>query len=119
MLKSAPTLAECLLWTLPTFPALDDRWERNSLQPVLFRADCGREFVDWELGEDADDALASRGRGRGVPGLEELVLVVAALLTLFAMPRWSERERLGGTRARRSMLTTVVVRKESDACRSM
>ena len=119
MLRSDPTLAECLRWTLPTFPALDDRWERNNRQPVLFRADCGREFVDWELDEDADDAFASSGRGSGVSGLEELALVAAALLTLFAVLRWSERDRLGGTRARRSILTTVVVRKESDACRSM
>ena len=57
-------------------------------------------------------------REAGVPGLEEL-LAPAAALTLFAMPRWRERERLGGTRERRSTLTTVVVRKESDACLSM
>ena len=68
-----------------------------------------------ELEEDADDAFVSRGTG--VPGFE--ALLAAALLTLFAMPRWRERERLGGTRARRSMLTTVVVRKESEACLSM
>ena len=88
--RSEPTLAECLRCTLPTFPALDDRWERNNLQPVLFRVDCGSEFVDWELDEDADDAFAScRGRGTGVPGLEELALVAlaAALFTLFAMLR--------------------------------
>ena len=74
--------------------------------------------MDWELGEDADDALVSSGRGRGVSGLEELLLEAAAL-TLFAMLRWSERERLGGTRDNLSISTTVVVRKESEACRSM
>ena len=75
--------------------------------------------MDWELDDDAEDALVSRGRGSGVSGLEELLLEAAAALTLFAIPRWRERERRGGTRERRSILTTVVVRKESEACRSM
>lgn len=114
VLNSDPTLAECLLWIRPTLPALDDRCERNSLHPVLFLADCGREFVDWELDEEADDPLASRGTG--VPGLDALF---EAVLTLLAIPRCRDRERLGGTRAMRSMLTTVVVRKESEARLSM
>ena len=70
--------------------------------------------MDWEFDEEVDDTFASRGTG--VSGLDALL---AAALTLFAMPRCRERERLGGTRERRSMLTTVVVRKESDACLSM
>ena len=54
------------------------------------------------------------GDGWSSPGLEEPLSCVA-----WAIPRWRELERRGGTRERRSTLTTVVVLKASEAARSM